>query len=140
MLAQGESAGSVATCMFAFSPVTKGMFKRLIMESGECTGPWGPTTTKGNINASEAFMESVNASNLKELQALSINTLLNSAYWTAPDTAVDGYFLPLLPSEIPTHMHGGEVILGGNSEDNMCTPPFANATSPVRGCARTHCS
>ena len=36
----GESAGAVATCMHAHSPLSAGLYAQLVMESGDCTGPW----------------------------------------------------------------------------------------------------
>jgi para-nitrobenzyl esterase len=34
----GESAGAVATCMHAHSPLSSGLYAQLVMESGDCTG------------------------------------------------------------------------------------------------------
>ena len=65
----GESAGAVATCLFAFSPLTAGLYRRLVMESGECTGPWGPTAEEPAMADSEAFLASLNATSLRDLQA-----------------------------------------------------------------------
>ena len=39
----GESAGALSTCVLYFSPLLRdGIINKVIMESGPCTGPWGP--------------------------------------------------------------------------------------------------
>ena len=37
----GESAGGTSVCHLLAAPMAKGLFKRAIVESGPCVGPWG---------------------------------------------------------------------------------------------------
>jgi len=49
----GESAGGVSVCSHIASPLSKGLYARAIIESGPCTGPWGPQPTEMGLTNSK---------------------------------------------------------------------------------------
>ena len=52
----GESSGGLAVCTLVVSPKAKGLFKRAIVSSGACAGPWGPGTTQEGYDMSTRIM------------------------------------------------------------------------------------
>ena len=68
----GESSGGLAVCTLVVSPKAKGLFRRAIIQSGACAGPWGPGTTEEGMRMSERIMArpAANTTNLAELQEL----------------------------------------------------------------------
>ena len=68
----GESSGGLAVCTLVVSPKARGLFRRAIVSSGACAGPWGPGTTEEGYGMSTQIMErpAANTTNLAELQEL----------------------------------------------------------------------
>jgi para-nitrobenzyl esterase len=127
----GESAGAVAVCMHAHAPRSAPMLDAVVLESGECTGPWGPWNESIGLMGGALWMRSVNVSTIEQLQALPLHVMLASPVSLQANAAVDGYFLPRHPKELPVLLHGKSAIVGSNGMDTLCSPPFGNASSPV---------
>lgn len=127
----GVSAGSTSVCNHLHSPLSQGLFQAAILESGDCDGPWAPTEfTSESEKMSVAFAKSVGASSLEELQQLPAEKLVNATCWDVNDQGVvDGYFLPKAPKDSPV-LFKGNVLLGSDSEDNTCGPPWYAAGAP----------
>lgn len=120
----GESAGANLACTHAHSPLSAGLFHQVVLESGPCTGPWGPNSTATSFIYGREFMRSVNASTLADLRELPVEVMFfNTTYWD-PNFAVDNWFLTQLPKDAPLTLRGpgSRVILGGNSVDTTCAP------------------
>ena len=118
----GESSGSASSCILAFSPLAKGYFQRLIMESGVCTGPWmGPSNQSFSYQVSADFMADLNVSTLHELRNVAATDMVNANHWDKPNFGIDGFVLADTPanSEIQVVV-GGEILLGGNTQDTTC--------------------
>jgi len=47
----GQSNGALLTCDLLASPLARGLFQRAILQSGPCTGPWGPKRDNTNAEA-----------------------------------------------------------------------------------------
>lgn len=78
----GESSGSVASCTLAFSPLAKGLFHQLILESGVCTGPWmGPSDAETQFNVSSEIAADVNATSLEELRKVKAWDIVNASHF-----------------------------------------------------------
>ena len=69
----GQSAGGLSVCTIAASPLSKGLVRRAIVQSGSCTGAWGPGSREYGLAAGRALMESLNVSTLAELRALPVS-------------------------------------------------------------------
>ncbi len=156
----GESSGSMNACILAFSPLAKGLFQNLVMESGACTGPWfGPNTwdraTSLRLSAQYATAALAGASPngtrtpgvpssptttnaaavgtaLSQLRGLSVSDLTRNA--TAFDSlnfGLDGYLLSEHRPRDRTILHSGAVLLGGNTLDTTCASPGAVPAIPT---------
>ena len=53
----GQSAGGLSVCTIAASPLSKGLVRRAIVQSGSCTGAWGPGSREYGLAAGRALME-----------------------------------------------------------------------------------
>ena len=138
MTLAGESSGSVGSCILAFSPLSKGLFRRLGLQSGICTGPWmGPDPSReASFNVSAAFAADVGCRSLAELRAAPASRLLNSTLWTTPNFGIDGFLLPVLPAALPAPLvELDEVLLGGNTEDTTCATVLTEPLPPKSGAA-----
>lgn len=124
----GVSAGAVSVCNIMHSPLSKGLFRGAVLESGECTVAWGPGDDTPHMqNISDAFISSVGATSFDELQQVPVEALLNSSCWGIPNGVVDGYFLEKHPRDLPLSFKGS-VIIGGTTMDNTCSPPYYAAS------------
>lgn len=98
----GESAGAISVSMLAASPLTKGLFRGTISESGGNFGPVGNSRIEGGIQSLKyaeqvgaEFMKRMGAKNLAELRQISPDKWRNDplsgmgGFW--PN--VDGYVI-----------------------------------------------
>jgi para-nitrobenzyl esterase len=98
----GESAGSIAASALMASPLAKGLFRRVVGESGALFA--SPTRAPRSLAQAEvaglAFMRRAGAKSLAELRALPADAILAAAPREGFGPIVDGWFLPRKPAEI----------------------------------------
>ncbi|MGH6797697.1 MAG: carboxylesterase/lipase family protein, partial [Roseiarcus sp.] len=98
----GESAGSQAASALMASPLAKGLFKRVVGESGAMFA--SPSRAPAPLAKAEAagldFMRKVGANSLAELRAAPADAILAAAPGLGYRPIVDGWFLPRSPAEI----------------------------------------
>ena len=98
----GESAGSQAASALMASPLAKGLFARVIGESGAMFA--SPSRAPASLKEAEAagvdFMRKVGARSLAELRAAPAAAILAAAPGLGFRPIVDGWFLPRSPAEI----------------------------------------
>ena len=98
----GESAGSQAASALMASPLAKGLFARVIGESGSMFA--SPSRALASLEEAEAtgldFMRKVGAHSLTELRAASTEAILAAAPGLGSRPIIDGWFLPRSPAEI----------------------------------------
>jgi len=117
----GESAGSEDVCLHMVSPGSRGMFRRVISESGGCTTHL-PTAARGAANA-EALAAAVgcggSADELACLRQVSADTLLANLGSGDFGPVVDGGFLPDQPRTLFDAKQFAKVpyLLGSNSDE-----------------------
>lgn len=105
----GESAGSMSVSAQMGSPLSKGLFKRAIGQSGSVFNlRYGTVSLVEQEQQGIAFATKINAQNLSQLREIPANKLLDRA--SEPGAfmtrlIVDGYFFPKSPLEI---FEGGE--------------------------------
>lgn len=99
----GESAGSMSVCAQMASPLSKGLFRGAIGESGAVLGNLSPAPLARSEAQGTRFMQLTGARDLKELRAIPADSLLamterkGSPHFS---TTIDGYFLPQSPEAI----------------------------------------
>lgn len=122
----GQSAGALSICTLLVSPRAKGLFRRAILESGPCTGPWKPGTEDEVLLLSEAFaagrsLEILRQANASDLFAQGPEVLPGVDRWLLPH----GEGLPLEHFQRLIKQSGKlnaeQVMLGGNSFDGIET-------------------
>ncbi|HLK51328.1 MAG TPA: carboxylesterase family protein [Bryobacteraceae bacterium] len=145
----GQSAGAVDANVLMTSPRTRGLFQRVIAESGTVTrnpdaGTLGMTALgavmrvkQGELSYSDAAElreaeqsgKTLAGSDLKALRAIAAADLLalvaapQKAIGPANGVIVDGYVLPRAPAEVFAHgrQHRLALLIGNNSRER--TPP-----------------
>jgi para-nitrobenzyl esterase len=134
----GESAGSMSVNAQVTTPLTKGLFKQAIGESG---GDFGFSNPLPPLSQSEGtgqkFAQEIGAPTLKDLRAKSAQELLDASmkgrgvyrFW--PN--VDGYFFPESPLAI--YQAGQEnhvAVLAGWNTDEMNAAAFFGKEPPTK--------
>jgi len=119
----GESAGSFSVSALMASPLTKGLFRGAIGESGSLLGPWSPSSLAEGEDAGRTLGERVGAGSLAALRALPTMELLLAASRPGMPRAgvvVDGYFLPRSADEIFAAGEQAHVplLVGWNSQES----------------------
>ncbi|MDO1529562.1 carboxylesterase family protein [Fulvimonas sp. R45] len=118
----GESAGSMSVSALMASPLSRGLLRRAIGESGAVLGNLAPPSLAAAEKQGEAFAKHVGAHSLAQLRAMPAATLLEACgdkgvAEFGPD--VDGWFLPRPPEAI---YQAGEqahvpLLVGSNSQE-----------------------
>src|SRR5215471_5487392 len=125
----GESAGGIAVSMLAGSPAAKGLFHRVISESGGSFAPVRIANEAGvnipSLQMAEAtgksFLEGLGASDIKAARALSAEKIQNASggglgrFWPV----ADGYVLPGDQYEMyqAGRFNDTPVLIGTNSDE-----------------------
>ena len=141
----GESAGGIATCGIVTTPLAKGLYRRAIVESGPCVGPWGYWSKERGLAVGSAFLASINSStSLAAARAMSAEDMLemtasaNLSTWQAVYPSVDGVIFG--PAGGPnmtlagaaangTSLPAGEpLLLGANTRDGLLASPWNGLT------------
>jgi para-nitrobenzyl esterase len=116
----GESAGSHATSALMASPLAKGLFARVIGESGAMFA--SPTRAPASREQAEAagldFMRRLGADSLAEMRALPADAILAAAPGLGFRPIIDGWFLPRSPAEIfAARQHSDVPLMAGWNKD-----------------------
>ena len=66
----GQSAGGTAACNMLLSPLrrVRGLFRRAVVQSGPCVGPWAAGTEGFGRQVMRATLDALNVSTLAELR------------------------------------------------------------------------
>jgi para-nitrobenzyl esterase len=130
----GESAGGCSVCYHLVSPLSRGLFKNAIVESGPCIGPWG-IRSSSNLEAfafSSAFMLGAGAPSIDALRAMDVDDLMYTHGGdNYPLISYDGYVLQdeMLPADyiaagLVNVAPDGVIVLGSNTVDSMDMEPW----------------
>ena len=114
----GQSAGSMAVSCLQASPLTKGLFRAVIGESGASFNAMLNNGTLADAEAKgEKFAASVGAKSLAELRARPAAELVLASFTPGPNT--DGYVLPEPPRTIFQKGRQNRVaaLVGSNSDE-----------------------
>jgi len=131
----GESSGSNYVCLLSVSPLAKGLFKRSIMESGECVSgdlSGSPVSPEYGEMLTKKVLEAANVESVDGLKNLTTEELVEAqASHVLP--AMDLWVLPAPPAELfraglinPTDM-----IMGANTFDDGNFAPCEGASEAI---------
>jgi para-nitrobenzyl esterase len=142
----GESAGGISTSMLAASPVAKGLFHRVISQSGGSFGPpqpggWGGVNVpplKAAEAMGKAFLDRLGAKSVAEARTLPADELVKAAgpglgggFWPV----LDGYVIP--DDQFKLYRAGRfndtPVLIGTNSDEGSLFVPAITAADYVAG-------
>lgn len=116
----GESAGAVSVSALCTSPLAKGLFRRVILESSTTASVHPPhsfRTLDEALETGKATKEKLGCSTVAELRALSAEQLVDEAQ-AHHHMTVDGYALTETPYEsYQKGVHNEEAILHGYNEE-----------------------
>ena len=135
----GQSAGAMIVGMLSGSPLTKGLFKRVISESGVYFTPeqkpnepgFGEPTLSASERTGIAFLERTGATSIADARALPADRILASAAG-GPDRRplsfrppVDGWFLPTFTYDLlrQGRYNATPVIVGSNDDEGSLALP-----------------
>jgi para-nitrobenzyl esterase len=114
----GESAGSMSVSAQVASPLSKGLFRGAIAESGSVLG--GPMMPLSVAEANgTSFMHRIKATSLADLRKMPADSLLTLSFRTRFGADIDGYFMPEAPQQIfdaGNEMHV-KLLVGWNSAE-----------------------
>ena len=127
----GESAGAASVSALCTSPLAKGLFKRVILESSTVASVNPPHSFRmmdEALDAGQKTMEAYGCSSIEELRKLPAEKLVNEAD-NHHHMTVDGYFLTETPYEsYKKGIHNEEAILHGyNDEESAAFIIFDHA-------------
>ena len=116
----GESAGAASVSALCTSPLAKGLFRRVILESSTTASVHPPhsfRTLDEELETGKATKEKLGCSTVAELRALSAEQLVDEAQ-VHHHMTVDGYALTETPYEsYQKGVHNEEAILHGYNEE-----------------------
>ena len=118
----GESAGGESVCMLSIAPDAATLFKRAIIQSGPCVGPWGPDSTAVGQKQRSLIFNALNVSSIDALRAVSPRALTKVGWPVAGgEWFYDRDFLPHNTSWYFSsgNVHVEDLIIGGNSYDGL---------------------
>lgn len=121
------------------SPKSAGLFKRAILESGPCNGPWGVGAKKDGLEISKQLMASFNCTTVDCMRSLKSSSLASWPWsyemnhsletswkltpypWEFPGYWVDDFFLPAQQYEMleSATINADAVMIVGNSMDGL---------------------
>jgi para-nitrobenzyl esterase len=116
----GESAGAASVSALCTSPLAKGLFRRVILESSTTASVKPPHSFRmidEALAAGKETKEKYGCTSIADLRAISAEKLVNEAY-THHHMTVDGYALTETPYEsYKKGVHNEEMILHGYNEE-----------------------
>lgn len=139
----GESAGSFSVSNLIMSPLTKGMFKRAIMQSGSVLSnrisvPTTKTELEKTMSMSAEYAKSLGADDspegLEKLRNIDAMTLWQTGYFSSDATencpfafwaTLDGKVLPKNPLQqlINGNYNKCDILIGYNKDEGICFIP-----------------
>jgi len=140
----GESAGSFAVSALTVAPSARGLFEKVIGESGAFFGSAIPMTTAvERANRDQAFVTSLGATNLKELRAMPASAIIEAVQKQPGigfSAVVDGAFLP---EPLPDAYSAGRQahvpsIIGWNRDERSGTLSKDMTVEKWRAYAKEH--
>ena len=128
----GESAGSASVSALCTSPLAKGLFRRVILESSTVASAEPPHSFRlldEALRSGNEMKARYGCSDISGLRSLDANTLVNEAY-TQHHMTVDGYALTETPYvSYKKGIYNEEAILHGcNSEESAPFIFFSHAS------------
>mmetsp|Transcript_24288 Transcript_24288/g.35997 ORF Transcript_24288/g.35997 Transcript_24288/m.35997 type:complete len:555 (+) Transcript_24288:188-1852(+) len=123
----GQSAGGVSVCLLSVSPLAKGLFKRSIIESGQCISdrlsPFNPeegaaVTRQLLDNLKVDTISDLSAFKAEELLAASVSSTFTSIF---DNPTMDGLVMPEQPIELYNRadaINPTDIIVGATSYDD----------------------
>ncbi len=128
----GESAGSMSVSAQMASPLSKGLFRAAIAESGSLLGSILPKSlAEAELNGVK-FAAAVGASSLADLRKLPADSLLKLSAKARFPTTVDGHFLPEFPQAIFSTGRQMDVpLLAGWNSAEMNYHPLLGKDTPT---------
>ena len=116
----GESAGGTSVCMLSIAPDASSLFKRAIVQSGPCIGPWGPHSTAFGVKQRSLIFNALKVNSLDELRLVDPRALMQVG-WPLPSNGWynDRIFLPHNTSWYFSSgkVHVDDLFIGANSFD-----------------------
>lgn len=141
----GQSSGAYAACTLSVAPEAKGLFQRVVLQSGPCFGGppnkgWGPRNASFGLRVAREVMAAANVSSLAALRSVPAERVQWPDY-TMNDPKVAPYFsgyfydpgmLPAPAEELwaTGRINPLQVIVGHNAQDG--TAAFYG-TAPTLG-------
>lgn len=142
----GQSSGGMEMGFLNVSPLAKGLFHKIVSQSG-WPGPWGAPTLATHEANGLKVMAAAGAASLAELRAKSIDELLAAVAkpeitaLTPPvvEPTIDGYTIPELPQTIFEKGRQNDVpIIAGYTSGENFPSAITNAFSTVKTAAAYH--
>ncbi len=140
----GESAGSFAVSALTVAPSARGLFQKVIGESGAFFGGAVPMASASErARRDQAFVTSLGAANLEELRAMPAGEILAAAQklrGVAFSAVVDGAFLP---EDLPSAYAAGRQahvpsIIGWNRDEHAGTLSKGMTAEKWKAYAKEH--
>lgn len=128
----GESAGSMSVSVQVASPLSKGLFRGAIAESGACLENLKPAPLAIAEQNGVSFLKRVNVASIADLRKIPADSLLKIASGRF-SAAIDGYLLPESPDKIfsaGNEMHV-PLLVGWNSAEVDYHSVIGNDTATV---------
>ena len=115
----GESAGGLSVCVLAIAPDAAMLFKRAIIQSGPCAGPWGPDSTAAGQKERSLISNALHVSSIDALRAVPPHALVKVGWSGA--WYYDRDFLPHNTSWYFSsgNVHVEDLVIGGNTYDGL---------------------
>ena len=118
----GESAGAVCVDALCVSPLAKGLFRRVVMESSTVSSKNPPHSYRSfdeALSSGRALLDRYACTSIDDLRKLDAGTITGEMY-TQHHITVDGYVLPDTPHSLRAQgIHNEEALLHGfNAEES----------------------
>ena len=133
----GESAGGTSVCILSIVPDAAMLFKRAIIQSGPCVGPWGPHSTAFGVKQRSLIFNALKVNSTDELRLVDPRALMQVG-WPLPSNGWynDRIFLPHNTSWYFSSgkVHVEDLVIGGNSYDGVSEfyPLIPNTTTQFK--------
>ncbi|EPX62732.1 Carboxylesterase, type B [Cystobacter fuscus DSM 2262] len=126
----GQSSGATASLMLAAAPPARGLFHRVISESGGAMAPARRNSQEVSLvptlalaeSEGSAFLASLGASDLKAARELKAEDITGAQglFWPV----ADGYMLPDDPAKLyaSREFHDTPILAGWNADDGLFPP------------------